>query len=223
MVKRNFVLLALVGGFGVFLFYSPQLDQWLAIIPFNESSGRFYGEVSPWCKFIYSAIQPWITLALILLPILMLIFQKKITSLTSRQIKRVATIMLIALVIGPGLLVNAGLKENWGRPRPYQVIRDGETFSPVWQPHWGEHKNNSLPSGHVAIGAFLGVPLLALGYRKKGVVISLLGAAFVSIVRIAQGGHYLTDVIWSWILVWLSAELVTYVTNRLDKKGIFGE
>jgi len=221
MLNRYFGITA--GLLIILLIYSPHIDQWLAILFFNPNSRYFYGETSLYCKFIYSSIT-WITTILILLPILMLVFSKKIQWFGSSRITRkLALIMLLSMTLGPGLLVNVAFKNNWGRPRPYQVIRDGATFMPVWQHNFNGSKDNSFPSGHASIGFFLGVPLLALGYRRRGLLVSCIGGSLVGIVRIAQGGHYFSDIVFAGIFVWLSAELAVYIINSLDQKGILGE
>ncbi len=114
-------------------------------------------------------------------------------------------------------MVNVAFKEHWGRARPYQVLRDGKQYSPFWQPQFSEKDNNSFPGGHASIGFFLGIPFLAIGRRKVAVIFSLMGGALVGSVRILQGGHYFSDVIFSGIFVWLTAVLVIYVLEQLWK------
>jgi lipid A 4'-phosphatase len=123
-------------------------------------------------------------------------------------------ISYLSLAIGPGLLVNTLFKENWGRARPYQVIRDGHPFSLPWQPHFNRPADNSFPSGHVSIGAFIGIPFLVARRRKLGVALCVLGFVSVGIVRWLQGGHYFSDIILAAIIVWLSTLLIIYVVDR---------
>src|SRR5215467_6617018 len=49
---------------------------------------------------------------------------------------RAALMMLLTLALGPGLLANTILKDNWGRPRPIQVTEFGGPleFLPWWDP-----------------------------------------------------------------------------------------
>ena len=212
----NKYLISIVGlvALAIFVYYSPGIDQYLARQAYNVTTERFYGEVHLWCKIVYYSI-PALTTLLIVIPLIQ-IFRSKHTS-NPKATRRAAVIVLLSMAIGPGLVVNKIFKENWGRPRPYQVLRDGKTFSPVWHDKWGDSKSNSFPCGHASIGFFLGVPLLAYGRRKQGYLVGLTAGAFVGLVRMLQGGHYLSDVVFCGIFVWLSAEIVTYFLNRVMK------
>lgn len=222
MLKNNLGIVLLGILIGILLLYSPQIDPKIAIIPFDKNTGKFYGEVHLWCKVVYYAI-PWITALLVILPLINWLFNKKIGVTSLAQSRHLVIVVIVSLLLGPGLLVNTIFKDNWGRPRPYQVIRDGKTYKPFWQPNFQEPKNNSFPCGHASIGFFLGVPLLALGYRRRGLVVSCLGGSFVGMVRIMQGGHYLSDVIFAGIFVWGSAEMVVYMVDLLRDKGYLSE
>ncbi|HBH49073.1 MAG TPA: PAP2 family protein, partial [Bacteroidales bacterium] len=39
--------------------------------------------------------------------------------------RRWALMMILTIVLGPGLLVNATFKDNWGRPRPNEIVEFG--------------------------------------------------------------------------------------------------
>lgn len=198
------VFLAVVG-----LYYSPIIDQGIAFLPFDSITNKFYGETNSWCKFIYYLV-PFITALMIILPVTILILYRK----TSSGLKRGAMITLLSLAIGPGLIVNTVLKNHWGRARPYQVLRDHKIFSPVWRPDFNAPENNSFCSGHAAMGFFLGVPLLALRRKKIAIITSLCGGVIIGTVRILEGGHYLTDVMFAGVFVWLAAFMAIYITDK---------
>ena len=118
--------------------------------------------------------------------------------------RRACALIVLAVMLGPGLLVNGVLKPLWGRPRPAQVELFGgaRPYQPWWQPgHIGGGR--SFPSGHAAMGYVLvfGTCLVppCRSAWLRGLVLggalaygSLLGAT-----RIIQGGHFLSDVLWS--------------------------
>lgn len=206
-----FIVIAAVA---IYVPYSPQSDQYIAMLTYNANTERFYGEVHLWCKIIYYSI-PVVTTLFILIPLFRLITSS--STIDPKNTRRISIIILLSLAIGPGLLVNTVFKDNWGRPRPYQVLRGGKTFFPVWKYNWGNKKDNSFPCGHASMGFFLGVPLLARNKRRNGLILSFAGGALVGTVRILQGGHFLSDVIFCAIIVWFSAELVNYIVNRTMK------
>lgn len=201
----------------VFVIYSPEIDKYLASLTYNYVTKKFYGEIHLWCKIIYHSI-PVITVLLIVIPLFKLIKWKSNTKLIKKQ----AAIILLSFVLGPGLIVNTLFKDHWGRPRPYQVLRDGKIFSPFYKPHFGNPSNNSFPCGHGSIGFFVGVPLIVAGRRKAGIILSLGFGSLVSLVRMLQGGHYLSDIIFCAIFVLLSVGLVNYTINRYTKSETHG-
>ncbi len=118
-----------------------------------------------------------------------------------------AAFLLLALALGPGLLVNAVFKDHWGRARPAQITEFGGSrhFSKVFVPSDQCSRNCSFPAGDPAMGFyFVAVGFLATApRRRRAVVAGAIGVgAFLGIVRIAQGGHFLSDVIASGFLVY---------------------
>lgn len=139
-----------------------------------------------------------------------------------RQWRRTALFMALALLIGPGLLVNSVLKDHWGRPRPREVTVFGgkKPFLQPWQPGVSG-QGRSFPSGHSSAAFFLCVPslvyrrrrpLLAAGWLVGGV---MFGGA-MSVARIVQGGHFLSDTLWAFGLVWLTALILAALFLRDD-------
>jgi lipid A 4'-phosphatase len=123
---------------------------------------------------------------------------------------RGALFMTLAMVLGPGLIVNVVFKKEWGRPRPKQVAEFGgqQDYSPFWQstPY---RQGRSFPSGHASMGFFLMMPyFLARRHRKTRatsslwLVIGIIAGGLIGWARITQGGHFLTDVIWSGALTY---------------------
>jgi len=122
--------------------------------------------------------------------------------------------LLLLLVIGPGLIVNATFKDHWGRPRPREIIQfEGKKqFLHPWQKEISGN-GRSFPSGHSSAAFYMIAPYFI--YRKKerskayfwlagGIVFGVL----MSIARIAQGGHFLSDCVWALGFVYLTALLL---------------
>jgi lipid A 4'-phosphatase len=116
-----------------------------------------------------------------------------------------AIYLMSTLVVGPGLIVESLLKPNWGRARPKDITQFGGQFDytpPLFVANECE-RNCSFVSGHAA----LGFCVCAFGFilppkwRPWGVAGGLLFGAVVGYVRIAQGGHFLSDVIYAGLVV----------------------
>jgi lipid A 4'-phosphatase len=124
---------------------------------------------------------------------------------TGRQL----AFLLLLLAIGPGLLVNEGLKENWGRSRPVDLIRFGgdKSFSPAFVP--SDQGGKSFPSGHAAAAFYtVAVALTVAGRRRPWAWLAFGYASFVGGMRIAVGAHFLSDVLASLLIVALVALLL---------------
>jgi lipid A 4'-phosphatase len=132
----------------------------------------------------------------------------------TRRNSRRAAFALLLLLLGPELIVNLTLKNHFGRPRPRQVKNFGGEyrFEPIGEFSPGE-ACKSFPCGHAATGFYwLG---LALYFRKESRKVAsslaILGTVYgtlIGIARMAQGGHWLSDVLWSGALVYFSALLI---------------
>lgn len=119
-------------------------------------------------------------------------------------------IMTIALVFVPGILVNTIIKDNsLGRARPHQIEQfSGEKHFSSAFAYSGECRRNcSFVSGHAAIGFYFMLFGWVFGRRRWWQLGVLLGTT-VGLVRIIQGGHFLSDVVFSfwacyWPFLWL--------------------
>lgn len=119
--------------------------------------------------------------------------------------------LLFALIIGPGLVINYALKEHWGRARPCQILEFGgnKAFTcPLKFSNECDH-NCSFASGHASMGYYFSSLSYVVPIPYQGITF-LLGIVFGSAIgfgRILQGGHFLSDVIFS--------GLITIITNHL--------
>lgn len=124
-------------------------------------------------------------------------------------IGRAALVFFLLLQgLGPGLLVNAVLKDHWGRARPSQVVEFGGTkrHDPPLLPTDQCNRNCSFVGGEAAYAfSFMALGFLPGPTRRRRAWFAF-GAAFgvaVSTVRIAQGGHFASDCIFAGFLMLL--------------------
>lgn len=132
--------------------------------------------------------------------------------------------LLLAALIGPILLVDVALKDYWGRARPatVTVFQGTQQFTPPLQPTQQCEKNCSFVSGHVATTAFI----MALGwlgpYRRRWLWASAGLAAGIAVVRIIPGGHFLSDTLFAWYVIYASLWLTEAALARfglLPRRG----
>jgi membrane-associated phospholipid phosphatase len=112
---------------------------------------------------------------------------------------RGAVFLLATMAIGPGLIVNLGMKDHLHRPRPVHVEEFGgsDKFRPWYAFDGACKKNCSFPSGEASEAFWLVAPaLLAPPPVRAGLIIG--AAEFgvgASALRILFGGHFLSDTI----------------------------
>lgn len=126
-----------------------------------------------------------------------------------------AKFLVVLFLIGPGLVVNVAFKQTWGRPRPSQVRQFGgdREFVPVGTPGAGQHRNSSFPSGHAATAFYLMAPAFVVRSRRPRLAagVAVAGGLFgllMGLTRIAQGGHWASDILWSAVIVYLTAVIL---------------
>ena len=120
------------------------------------------------------------------------------------------------LILGPGLLVNVCLKDNWGRPRPRQTVAFGgpNEFLAVWQP--SALDGHSFPCGHASMGFYLMAPAFLLARRRpwlmtQFLLLGIVAGVAIGIGRMAQGQHFASDVLWAGGFVYLTGLLLCAV------------
>ncbi len=135
-----------------------------------------------------------------------------------------ATFVLLTAFLGPGLVVNAVLKEHWDRPRPHQTVELGGTRDYLPPLMMGDSGNGkSFPSGHASAGFMLGVFFLIWLRRRPALAyVALLGAiglgVLLGIARMSAGDHFLSDVIWSAVIVHSLAIILYYFVLRVPQR-----
>jgi membrane-associated phospholipid phosphatase len=111
------------------------------------------------------------------------------------------------LAAGPWLLVNEGLKEHSGRPRPGHVAQFGgkAEFRPFGRFDGSCATNCSFVSGEAAAAAWTLAPALLAPppWRAAAVAASLVFTLATSALRMAFGGHFLSDALFAALFVWL--------------------
>jgi len=124
-----------------------------------------------------------------------------------------ATFLLLVMGLGPGLLVNGVFKKNFGRPRPRQIAEFGGEmqFHPLLRKGVAG-QGKSFPSGHASMGFYLLSPYFLLLARRRRLAYLVLagGLAYgvlMGLVRMAAGGHFPGDILWSGAMVYFACWL----------------
>lgn len=198
-------------------FLFPAADLWISSLAFDH--GRFMQTESHlWIWLVYRGIPvlAWLVLLGGLLTLL-LSWKKR------PDWRKPLMFILCAQLLGPGILVHNVLKDNWGRARPFQTVQFGgeKQFSPAWVKADQCERNCSFVSGHAAMG-FFPLVLAMLGQRYRGWLFVGLGlGAWTGAARIAQGGHYLSDIVFAFYVVYFAAWISYWLVFRQAPQSLW--
>ena len=134
--------------------------------------------------------------------------------------RKALVFLVVSMAVAPGLLANSLLKDHWGRARPVQVEAFGgpHRFTPAPLPAAECDGNCSFVSGHAALGfSLVGFALLlpAGRTRRSSIAVAIGFGALVGLGRIAQGAHFLSDVVFAGLLVYgVTALLHWWIVQR---------
>lgn len=220
-MSRVLLAIAIVAA-AVFTIF-PDIDLWMSGL-FYRPDGGFYLKDAWWAVAIYDSI-PIIAITVGVGSLLLLIGNLVRKRQVGPASNRFLLFLLAALAVGPGLVVNAGFKDNWGRARPRDVAEfSGEKhFTPALQPTDQCERNCSFVAGHPSVVFWLAALGFAVAARRRRNRIFAAAAALGLIAgfgRIVQGGHFLSDVIFSGLavfaVVWVLATLVFKLDEERD-------
>jgi lipid A 4'-phosphatase len=130
--------------------------------------------------------------------------------------------LLLTLLVGPGLIVEALLKPFWGRARPKDIVEFGgdATYTSFWQVSHACDSNCSFVSGHAAVAFWMAAYafLLPRRWQAAGIFAGLAFGLLMGLVRIMQGGHFATDVAGAgFIVLWVNVLMARLVLKRQDQ------
>ena len=178
---------------------------------FTDEKQWFLAKSPPWIWLYEYGVIPGIFLSIIS-------FLTWIFSHTKKKLAILRPYLLICAltpIIASALLVNVVLKDHTGRPRPREI----KQFSGNWEylpalqigiPGRG----HSFPCGHCSIAFTLTSGIVFWHLSRKFAILSLsLGLLYgilMSLARIVQGGHFITDAMWSLGVVWLTLTTLYY-------------
>lgn len=135
----------------------------------------------------------------------------------------IAIFLIVTALAIPALVVNAGFKQNWGRPRPVHVVEFGgrQDFQPWWSNAGTCARNCSFMSGETSAAAMLvGAATLApLTLRPFAIGLAGLFTLMTGLTRVAFGGHWLSDVLLGGsvsVLLMLAARHIILVSRGIE-------
>ena len=142
---------------------------------------------------------------------------------------RAIVFLLATLFLAAGVLTNLTFKTYWGRPRPVVVAQFNgpEAFVPWWDPRGTCARNCSFFSGEGATAFWTIAPavLTPPPLRPVAVAAAIVFGVGTSVLRMAFGGHFFTDVatagLVTFLVIWLvHGTIYRWPRTRLSDEGV---
>ncbi|MDD2332012.1 MAG: phosphatase PAP2 family protein [Candidatus Cloacimonetes bacterium] len=200
--------------FGTTLFQLTDLDLALQRSFFDSRQAWHLGELA-----IFKLVYHYGNIPALLIAVAsLLLFALSYSRQRFLKYRKMGLYLTLCMLLGPGLLVNSILKENWGRPRPRELIEFGGKYEyekPLTIDK--ESSGKSFPCGHATMGFyFFALYFLLRGkndrrkllYAHLFLILGLFYGTWIGIARMAQGGHFASDVLWAGALIYLSSFLI---------------
>lgn len=172
--------------------------------------------------FVYGVWPAWILFGFAVIGII-LSYAKK----SYHYLRLPCFYLFLTYALSSGLIIHGILKDHWGRPRPKQTIEFGGTqpFRPYYQPNFNNQPvpSKSFTCGHCSMGFyFFTLTLLGIIYRSKilfwiGLILAFGLGILLSMTRLAQGGHFLSDTLASAIIMWLTAWCLAFILFKKQR------
>jgi lipid A 4'-phosphatase len=201
--------LALVIGlvFGIF----PELDLKLASL-FYDAQTRSFPLKLNWLAQVARDGAMWIAWGIATPAIAALIIKLVRPDRPLLMSGRAIVFLLLTLTLSAGVFTNLTFKSYWGRPRPVLVTEFGGDlpFVAWWDPRGQCGRNCSFFSGEgaTAFWTFAPAALTPPAWRPLAYAAATLFGVATSVLRMAFGGHFFTDIaaagLVTFVVIWLA-------------------
>jgi lipid A 4'-phosphatase len=205
-LKRGRILLSLFAIFALSVAIAPDIDIQVAGLFFD---GRSFAQRQWWQNALHHGVGYFLAVSAI--AVVGIYLFNRVTSRSIAGIDgRRALFVVLVIVMGPGLIVNATLKDQFGRARPRDIVEFGGTreFTPAFVVSNECRTNCSFSSGDAAAG-FCSIALaMALSRRRRYMALGVTFGVLVSVARMAAGAHYLSDIVTSFFIVLILSDVL---------------
>lgn len=223
-----FVALSLTLIIGVVFGIYPELDLKLAALFYDPATHGFPLKLDPPAAFARDAAM-WIAWGLALPSIVALVVKLIRPDRPLLISGRTIAFLLLSLLLSAIVLSNATFKSHWGRPRPVLVTQFGGDlpFVAWWDPRGQCGHNCSFFSGEGATAFWTLAPavLTPPAVRPLAYAAATLFGLATSVLRMAFGGHFFTDIaaagLVTFLVIWLlHGYIYRWPSTRLSDEGI---
>jgi lipid A 4'-phosphatase len=223
-----FIALALALIIGLLFGIYPELDLKLAGLFYDASTKSFPLKLNRLAAIARDGAM-WIAWGLALPAIVALVVKLARPDKPLLMSGRAIVFLLTTLFLSAGVLTNLTFKSYWGRPRPVTVTQfnGSEPFVAWWDPRGSCGRNCSFFSGEGATAFWTYAPaaLTPPPWRPLAYAAATLFGVSTSVLRMAFGGHFFTDVaaaaLVTFLVIWLAhGYIYRWPSTRLTDAGV---
>ena len=227
-----FIALSLALVIGIVFAIYPELDLKLSALFYDASARSFPLKDDALAAFARDGAM-WIVWGIALPSILALLFKLVRPVRPLLLSGRAIVFLLVTFALSSGVLANLAFKSHWGRPRPVVVRQfDNGKFTPLdfmpwWDPRGECAHNCSFFSGEGSAAFWTMAPaaLTPPAWRPLAFGAAALFGLLTSVLRMAFGGHFFTDIaaagVVTFLVIWLVHGLIyRWAKTRLSDEQI---
>jgi membrane-associated PAP2 superfamily phosphatase len=223
-----FIALALALIVGLLFGIYPELDLRLAGLFYDTATKSFPLKFNTLAAIARDGAM-WIAWGLALPAIVALVVKLVRPERPLLMSGRAIVFLLTTLILSAGVLTNLTFKSYWGRPRPVTVTQFNGTqpFVAWWDPRGSCGRNCSFFSGEGATAFWTYAPaaLAPPAWRPLAYAAATMLGVTTSVLRMAFGGHFLTDVaaagLVTFLVIWLAhGYIYRWPSTRLTDEGV---
>jgi lipid A 4'-phosphatase len=211
---------AALGALAAALFLTfPEIDLHVASLFHDPVQGFVLANAISPSKL--HAVLKVVVIAAVVVPCVRLAYRLQQTRDGRSHDMAVTAFLLAALAMGPGLVTNTLFKDHWGRARPRDMTVFGGTrdFTPPLLVADQCARNCSFVAGDPSVGFYFVAFAPVFARRRYAWIAFGLGAgSALGIIRMGQGAHFLSDVIFSGVFniltIWLVHALILGRSER---------
>jgi len=223
-----FIALGLAFVVGLLFGIYPELDLKLAALFYDPATKNFPLKFDALAAIVRDGAM-WIAWGLAFPAIVALVLKLVRPDRPLLIPGRAIIFLLVTLTLSAGVLTNLTFKSYWGRPRPVVVTQfnGDQSFVPWWDPRGACGRNCSFFSGEgaTAFWTFAPAALTPPAWRPLAYAAATAFGVLTSLLRMAFGGHFFTDVaaagLVTFLVVWLAyACIYRWPKTRLSDERI---
>jgi len=197
----------------------PEIDNNFSLLFYDPQFG-FYLQDNAVIKIIHSSVPAICAIFILVAGIYSLSILRKKRSIHPKYYMKIIFVTLVCL-LGPGVLVHNGIKDNFNRARPENTTYFGgdKLFTPAFSVSDQCSHSCSFVSGHSSVGfMFIAFAFLLRGLKRRlMVLISLFLGLTIGLGRVMEGDHYLSDIIFAGFAVYITAFYLFRIIRPIEK------